>query len=181
MHIFLDESGTDKQHGKSSVALVCIATDRLSLLQSSILSIEHKLGIVPFHWSKSSWDIRQRFIKAVAREEFSIRAALIKNPFDPEYAYISVVKNLLVGSDVHSLVIDGRKSRSYERRLKKAIRDKGISIKKLRTANDLAFPALRLADAVAGIIRYHADFPTHRIASLIYKKISRKIFLVLEP
>ncbi len=180
MHVFLDESGTDKQHGNSAVALVCVEIKQIEKLESSILELEQRLKIPPFHWSRSAWPVREKFIRSIANEDFTLRVATIKNPFDASYVYESIVGRLLYGTSVQSLVIDGKKTRFYEKRLKKALRDHGVSLKKLKTANDISSPALRLADAIAGLVRYCAEFKDNKEAKNLYSKISKKIVLFIE-
>lgn len=73
-----------------------------------------------------------------------------------------------------AIYVDGKKPRWVELRLKKVLRDKGISVKKLRTFNDESSPGLRLADALAGVTRAYYDNPKGKAAPL-WKKISHKI------
>lgn len=72
------------------------------------------------------------------------------------------------------LHIDGKKGKNYERILKKLLRDKGITVKKLRTVNDMSYPCIRIADAVAGAVRYYLDNPS-RQANKLYKALEPKI------
>jgi len=180
MYVFLDESGTDKQHGKSTVALACVEINRVRKLESSILELEQELEIPPFHWSKSAWPVREKFVRSIVDESFLLRIAIIRNPFKADYVYESVLSRLLGGLKIHSLIIDGKKTRLYERKLKKILRDKGVSLKKLRTANDISSPVLRLADAVAGLIRYREEFSGHGKVATLHAMISKKICLVIE-
>ncbi|MDE2188402.1 MAG: hypothetical protein KGJ35_01590, partial [Patescibacteria group bacterium] len=76
MYVFIDESGIHNQQGVSSVVLVCISIDNLDKIQSSVVDLERKLKISSFHWSKSTWNRRENFIKEIAKENFSIKAAL---------------------------------------------------------------------------------------------------------
>lgn len=55
-----------------------------------------------------------------------------------------------------------------------ALRDKGISVKKLRTLRDESSPGIRLADALAGVTRAYYDDPKGKAAPL-WKKIRHKI------
>ena len=63
---------------------------------------------------------------------------------------------------------------------KKVLRDKGISVKKLKTANDESYPALRVADAIAGAIRYRCENSNDKRIIDIYEKFSKKILITLE-
>ena len=73
------------------------------------------------------------------------------------------------------MIIDGKKPKWYSLRLKKVLRDRGISVKKIRTGNDKSFPCLRLADAYAGLIRAHWNDPNNKNAKELYKLASNKI------
>ena len=90
------------------------------------------------------------------------------------------MQHLVVERNILSLIIDGKKGKSYERKFKKVLRDKGISVKKLKTANDEAYPALRLADAIAGAIRYRYENGGDKKVKDIYERFSKKILITLE-
>lgn len=180
MYIFLDESGVDKQNGKSSIALVYITVDNLDILQNAVLKTEKIIGIKNFHWSYSTWKVRKLFIEEICKQDFKIKVALIKNPFLASSGYEYALQHLVVERNVMYLIIDGKKGKSYERKFKKVLRDKGISVKKLKTANDEAYPALRVADAIAGAIRYRYENPDDKRIKDIYERFSKKILITLE-
>ena len=60
-------------------------------------------------------------------------------------------------------------------RLKKILRDRGISVKKIRTGNDESFPCLRLADAYAGLVRTYWDDKNNKKAKELYELANKKI------
>ncbi len=180
MYIFLDESGVDKQNGKSSIALVYITVDNLNILQNAVINAEKLIGINNFHWSYSTWKVRKLFINQICKQDFKIKVALIKNPFFGSNGYEYALQHLVVERNVVSLIIDGKKGKNYERRFKKVLRDKGISVKKLKTANDEAYPALRVADAIAGVVRYKYENPDDKRIQILYDKFSKKILITLE-
>lgn len=180
MYIFLDESGVDKQKGKSSIALVYITVDNLDILQKAVLNAERLIGIKNFHWSYSTWKVRALFIEEICKQDFKIKVALIKNPFFASSGYEYALQHLVVERNVISLIIDGKKGKNYERKFKKVLRDKGISVKKLKTANDESYPALRVADAIAGAIRYRCENSNDKRIIDIYEKFSKKILITLE-
>ena len=180
MYIFLDESGVHKQDGFSSVALAYVSIKSLDELQRSVLATEQKLGIHSFRWSHSAWEVRKEFINAICKHNFSIKAVLIKNPFYDSQHYEYVLQHLIIEKNIHALIIDGKKGRAYELRLKKILRSKGISVNKLRSVSDTGYSALRLADAIAGIIRYHHEHPHHKLIRQLYRKIASKIIVVIQ-
>ena len=180
MYIFLDESGVDKQKGKSSIALVYITLENLDVLQNAVLEAEKKIGIKNFHWSHSAWSVRKLFIEEICKQDFKIKIALIRNPFFASSGYEYALQHLVVERNVISMIIDGKKSKSYERKFKKVLRDKGISVQKLKTANDEAYPALRIADAIAGVVRYRYENPEDERVQYLYSKFVKKILIILE-
>jgi len=179
-HIFIDESGIHKKDGVSTVVLVYVCVDALKTLDRAVLGAESDLGIEAFHWSHSAWDVRTEFIKAISGCDFTITIVFIRNPFH-EYAAYSYVLGLLSGErDIRSIIIDGKKSKAYEGKVKKILRDKRIPVRNLKMANDDGFPALRVADACAGIARYHYENPADRRIIDLYWLISRKITGIFE-
>ncbi len=180
MYVFLDESGVDKKMGKSSIALVYLEVNDIERLENSVLKAEKDAGIQVFHWAHSTWNVRGKFVEEICKQNFSVKIALIKNPFYADKAYEYALQHLVIEKNIYNLVIDGKKSRTYERKLKKVLRDKGISIKKIKTANDESSPCLRVADAIAGIARYKYENPENKNILYLYNLISRKILITLE-
>ncbi|MDP2586253.1 MAG: DUF3800 domain-containing protein [Candidatus Komeilibacteria bacterium] len=161
MLVFIDESGIHKQTDHSSFVLVFIEVKDEALINESIEQIEKGLKIQPFHWadfsSRSDWKIRKKFIKAISILPFTLKYIIVKNPILPQAMLRYALNHLLIGVDIKKVVIDGRHSRTYEQQLKTLLRRYGVSVDKLRVANDRSMPALRLADALAGLIRSYHD------------------------
>ena len=70
---------------------------------------------------------------------------------------------------------DNQQPRRYVLRLKNVLRHRGTSVKKIRMGNDLAFPALRLADLFAGLIRAYFEEPEKKAAKELYHLAENKI------
>ncbi len=174
MLIFIDESGVHKKDGQSSVALVYVMIEDIENIEKAILNTEKMLKITSFHWPRHIWKIRFNFIKALIKENFSVKAAIIKNPFS-EDSFEEALKSLLIERKIRKIVIDGKKPKWYALRLKKILRNRGISVKKIRTGDDKAFPCLRLADAYAGLIRAYWNDTSNTKAKELYKLASKKI------
>ncbi len=73
-----------------------------------------------------------------------------------------------------NVYIDGKYHRLHEQNIRKILRDKGLSVKNLKTVNDHSTPLIRLADAVAGLIRSYFDNPTRERKTLFHKIIKHK-------
>ena len=80
---------------------------------------------------------------------------------------------------ISQITIDGHKPKHYIHQLKKVLRDKNISVKKIRAVNDEAYPLVRLADAIAGVSRAADEEPQGRAAPL-FKRIKSKIELRID-
>jgi len=180
MYIVIDESGIHKQDGKSVIALVYIETNNLAKLEVLVTQTEEDLEIKPFHWAHTNWKVREKFISAITRGQFNIKLAIIPNPVKIDASMEEALRHLIVEKHINQILIDGSKPKSYSRKLKKILRDKGVSVKKLRTINDQSSPAMRVADAVAGITRYHSEKPDNQQIKPLYKKIKPKIEIIIQ-
>ena len=174
MLIFIDESGIHKQGGQSTTALVYVKVEHIDSLNAAILLIEKALKIEPFHWSKQVWKIREAFLRAVMKEEFEVKIFVFQNPFTQD-KFERALKHLLIEKRITNIVIDGEKPQRNVLRLKKVLRDSGISVKKIRMGNDRAFPCLRLADFFAGLTRAFFQDQNNEKAKILYRKAEIKI------
>ena len=59
--------------------------------------------------------------------------------------------------------------------MKKILKLKAIHMKQLRTGNDQAYPALRVADAIAGLVRYTYEHGEVKEVRHLYRMIHKKI------
>ena len=173
-YIFIDESGVHKKDDKSSVALVYVMTRDVESIERAILKAEKALRITNFHWPRHIWKIRFNFIQALIKEDFMVKAAIIQNPFN-QNSFEKAIESLLIEKRIRKIIIDGKKPKWHSLRLKKVLRNRGISVKKIRTGNDKSFPCLRLADAFAGLIRAYWDDKNNKNAKELYKLANKKI------
>ena len=180
MVFLLDESNIHLPNGISSVVLLHVADlEELAQLDVDVLAIEKRLSIRPFHWWKSNWRVRGDFTREILASGFRLRVALFENPIDIEAALEQVLPYLITEREIHRLIIDGAKPKEYASRLKKVLRDQGVTVKKLRTESDHARPALRVADCFAGLVRNHAEAPNGRTAEL-FKTVESRIDVSLK-
>ena len=174
MLIFIDESGIHKKDGISSVALVYVMVEDIEDVEKAILKAEKELRIRSFHWPRHIWKIRFNFIKMLIKEDFTVKVAIVRNPFS-EKSFEKTIEHLLIEKKVKKIILDGKKPKWYSLRLKKVLRDRGISVKKIRTGNDKSFPCLRLADAYAGLVRSYWDDKNNQKAKELYNLANKKI------
>ncbi len=176
--IFLDESGIHTKDGKSAIAIVYVEVDKLTLLENRVLEIEKQMKIGAFHWAHTNWKVRKKFLDAILKEDFFLKIAIISNPFSDKY-YGLVLRHLIIENNIKTLVIDGRKSETYVRKLKKTLRNNGIVPKKIKMSNDKSYPALRIADLSAGIVRSYYEQRWSALLVTFYKKLKQKIRVVV--
>lgn len=178
--IFIDESGIHKVEGYSTVVLVYVETQNLEKLEQGIRKIEKDLRIYSFHWADERWLIRGKFLQRIGRLKFSFKVAILQNPIRIDKEIENILRHLIVEKNIRKILIDGKKPKWYERRLKKILRDKGISVKKLKTVRrEESESGLRLADCLAGFIRYYLEHPDNEMAEKCYKKLRKKITVQL--
>ena len=174
MIIFIDESGIHKTVDHSVFAMAYIELENATGVENSILEIEKRHHITHFKWANLPWKLREAFIADIAKLPFEAKIAIFRNPINPNQALEWSMQHLLVEKNFKAIYVDGKKPRWVELRLKKVLRDKGISVKKLKTLRDESSPAIRLADALAGISRAYYDDPQGK-ARPIWQKIKHKI------
>lgn len=172
--IFIDESGIHKQVDHSTIVLVYILVKDVEKLENRIIKIEKELKINLFHWTKHGWKIRNKFFNRIKKLTFTLKVAVLRNPIKLDQALENVFSHLIIEKKIKKIIIDGEKPKRYLWRLKKILRDKGISVKKIKTTRDDSSAGIRLADALAGLIRSYYDRPDGQ-AKKVYPLIQDKI------
>lgn len=174
MTIFVDESGIHKDIDHSAFSLVYLATEGREEVEKTIVEIEQHCRVQTFHWTESPWKIREQFLHEAIQLPFTVKIAIFQNPIRPAEALEHSLQHLLIEKRFDALIIDGKKPRWIERRIKKVLRDKGISVKNLRTVRRDSSPGVRLADAFAGLSRAYYDNPEGK-AKILWSFAKKKI------
>ena len=178
MHVFLDESGIHLKTGHSVYALVYVESGDLPLIDAAARQLEDKIQPSTFHWRDMSWSTRATAFNTIKTLPFEFRIAVINNPAATTMTITAqTLGSLLAAQDreVSAIYIDGRKPHIYETRLKKTLRDAGITTRKLKTVNDGAYPGIQLADSIAGLYRHQLDKPSRESARLQAMIASKQI------
>lgn len=175
MDIFIDESGTHKQSGLAVNAVVYIKIENLEKVEKGIRKILAELKLEAFHWAEHGWKVRINFLERILNLDFTFKVGVFKNPVKIGEMTEIILQHLITEKDVRNVFIDGKQPKWYERRLKKVLRDKGISVRKLRTVrNEISQPGIQLADALAGLVRYHFDNPNAKDAAKWFGKLEKE-------
>ncbi|KKQ74241.1 MAG: hypothetical protein US96_C0037G0006 [Candidatus Woesebacteria bacterium GW2011_GWB1_38_5b] len=136
MIIFIDESGISRDAGYSTTAVVYVEINDLDKIEKQIVQILSEMNLQTFHWADHGWKIRDKFFRNVMKLEFKFKIAIFKNPILPEKMIETVFQHLITEKYIKNIYVDGKKPKWYERKLKKVLRDKGASVKKLKTVRD---------------------------------------------
>lgn len=158
-YIFIDESGIHKQVDYSTIALVYVVLEDIQKVEQGIIQIEQKLNIKPFHWTRHGWKIRIKFLEKISKLPFTFKVAVFKNPIKFENELENALIHMVVERKIKKIIIDGKKPKRYALKLKKVLRDKGVSVRKVQTAKDESSPGIRIADALSSLIRAYYDNP----------------------
>ena len=180
MVIFIDESGTHKQVDHATIALVYVEIVNLEEFEKAVEKIEEKLNIKYFHWTDEKWEKREKFIEQILKLDFFVKVAILKNPVKLATSLEEALRHLVVEENIKKIMIDGRKPRWYNQKLKKVLRDKGVSVKKIVTVRkDESSPGIRVSDCLAGLIRSNYDNPDS-LASKWYGRMKKADKIRLE-
>ena len=106
--------------------------------------------------------------------------AIFKNPIKPEKMMEVVFQHLITEGNIRNIYLDGKKPKWYELGLKKALRDKGISVRKLKTVNDKSQPGMQVADCLAGLVRRHYDNQNEENSKKWFDKLKRDKKLTMQ-
>lgn len=180
MVIFIDESGTHKQVGHSTETIIYIEISDLTEVEKQISILEEKLKINSFHWGEERWDIRNKFLQGIIGLDFTIKVAIFDNPAHPEKMIEYVFQHLITEKNIKKVFIDGKKPKWYEHKLKKILRDKGISVKILKTVRNNSSLGIQLADCLAGLIRRYYDNPVEPGPKRWFRKLKKDKKLTME-
>lgn len=180
MYIFVDESGIHKSVDHSTFVFVYITIEDIVYIENRIETIEKDLDIDIFHWAEAPWPVKEKFMQLALRLPFFVKIAVIHNPIKPKKEFERIFSHMIVENNIQKIYIDGKKSKLYEKKLKKILRDKGISVRLLKVVNDKNFPGIRLADMVAGLSRWWFDNKDRGKINIFYKRLKEKTIIILE-
>ncbi len=180
MIVFIDESGIHKKVDNSTFVLVYIETENYKEIESKVKKIEKELKIDYFHWAESVWNVKEKFIDKALKLDFKAKIALIKNPINPSDELERVLSHMIIEKSIKKIYIDGKKPKWYERKIKKILREKGFSVKKIKTVKINQFAGIRLADMVAGLSRTYFDKKNMEKISKYYARLEKKIIVIVQ-
>lgn len=180
MLIFIDESGIHKQIDHSTFVLSYVEAKNYDVLEQQVIEIEKSLKINYFHWAETAWKVKEIFLNKVLKLDFKVKVAILKNPVKPAEELERALSYMIIEKNIKNIYIDGKKPKWYENRIKKILRTKGITVKKLKTVKDNQYAGIRLADMIAGLSRSYFDKRNLEKISKYYKRLEKKIIVVIK-
>ncbi|MDX9856083.1 MAG: DUF3800 domain-containing protein [Candidatus Moranbacteria bacterium] len=179
MKVFIDESGIHKKVDHSSFALVYVRIDNFDSIEKEIVEIERALNLKKFHWAETPWVVKEKFIQKILKLDFKVKIAIIKNPINPSDELERVLSHMAIEKNISGIFIDGKKPKWYERKIKKILRDKGVSARKVKTIDDDEIACARLADMIAGLSRSYFDRKHKEKFDRLYNMLEKKIVILI--
>lgn len=180
MIIFIDESGIHKKVDHSTFALSYIKFTDYEKIEKAVIKIEKQLQIDNFHWAHTIWKVKEKFITEILKLNFDVKVAVVKNPIHPQKELEKVLTHTIVENNIKKVIIDGKKPKWFERKVKFILRNKKMSVRKLRTAKDEQYAGLRIADMVAGLTRAYFDKKNPKRFDKYFKKLEKKIIILIK-
>lgn len=178
--IFIDESGIHKKVDHSTFALAYIKFKNYKKIENKVEKIENDLNIEKFHWAHTVWKVKEIFITEVLKLDFEVKVAVVKNPIHPQKELEKALVHTIVEKNIKQITIDGNRYKWFEKKIKYVLRNKGISVRKLRKAKDEQYAGLRIADMVAGLTRSYFDKKNPKRFDKYYKKLKKKIVILIK-
>jgi hypothetical protein len=162
LYCYVDETGQDTK-GRFYIVVAIATTEPREQLYEALEAAEHESGKGKLKWSKNSTSKRDAYIAKTLQA--GIRLHVYYQIFEgPElsyemttvYATASAINAFVLREQITdykaTIIIDGL-PRSMQGRVGKLLRNAGIKTKSVRGERDEANPGVRLADAVAGLLR----------------------------
>lgn len=168
LYCYVDETGQDTK-GRLYIVVAVLSVQSREELYDVLLAAEYESRKGKRKWHKNSTQKRDAYIDKALRAGLSLH--VYYQVFEgPELSYemttVFATANAINAYTQHegisdykaTVVIDGL-PRSMQGRVSKLLRSAGIKTKSVRGERDEANPGIRLADAVAGLLRqaYQGD------------------------
>ncbi|MCK4554479.1 hypothetical protein KAU19_06015 [Candidatus Parcubacteria bacterium] len=103
LNIFIDESGIHKAVDNSTFALAYVKAEHHDELEEKFKTIEQKLKINHFHWSKTVWRVKAKFMDEILKLDFEAKIAVIKNPVNPNIELEKILKHMIIEKNIRNI------------------------------------------------------------------------------
>ncbi len=175
---YTDETGQDTNWKNFYVCtVICLSIDQ-NKLETKLEEIEQKSGKIK-KWHDSNYRRRRKYIELIQHEKIFKDCSIFYSKYENKSDYVDLVSAHIVKSikaycrnyePVAKIFIDKVNNKTTEK-IKKEIKLYKIKYKKIRGIVDESNSAIRLSDAICGLIR-DLNLPK---APVCYKKIFSQI------
>lgn len=164
LYCYVDETGQDTLGRWFLVSIVIIEKDKLHL-ENILEQIEELSGKRKLKWNKTKRDRRINYLNSIIKiKDFQkcFYFSIYKNTnLFPDLIVLATAKAIIdkmKNNYKANIVIDGL-SKNLERRFSSSLRKLNIKVNKVKGARDESSSLIRLADALAGLLRdaYEGD------------------------
>ena len=156
--IYVDESNILSKTGHSVYVGVFIFYVHKDIISDKVFSIESDLKISYTHWSEMPWKLRMMFAENISNLDFVCKVFICENPITQHKVlqdFLLKIKN--IEDSVIKIIIDGKKGKKAEEKLKKFLKNNGFNPGDLKFVDDKKEVLVRLADFIAGTYRSYLD------------------------
>lgn len=173
--VYIDESNILSKTGHTVYVGVYIEYLNKGNINHEIINTEKDLKILYTHWVDMTWKIRLKFADKIKNLDFSCKISIYKNPINQEKSFENFLYTIIKSKDdIYRIIIDGKKSRGYEDKLRLILKNKGLKFNKIIFVNDKTEPVVRLADFLAGMYRSYLDNKSDKNTK-IYNILKNKV------
>lgn len=158
LYVYVDETGQDAA-SSAFVVVAVVSADAQDELRRRLEAIEHEAGTGNRKWHKCRPERRLRYLSLVLEAQFlsgGIFFGTYRKPTPYFFPFVDTIERA-VRARAHDpytakVVIDGI-DRQKAAELTNALRDRGITLDRVKGKRDESEPLIRLADMWAGCIR----------------------------
>jgi hypothetical protein len=162
LYCYVDETGQDTK-GRFYIVVAIASTQPRDELYEALVAAEHESGKGKLKWHKNSTKKRDAYIAKTLQAGIKLHVYYqvfegteLSYEMTTVYATASAINSFVLRENIKSykatVIIDGL-PRSQQGHVGKLLRNAGIKTKSVRGERDEANPGIRLADAVAGLLR----------------------------
>ncbi len=162
LYCYIDETGQDTE-GKFYIVVAVVSDAQREKLTAALELAEQGSGKGRRKWHKNSDQKRQAYIERALTADLRghVFYEVHEGPLSFEPVTDMVAANALrayrrrrhIGEDYKATVIIDGLPRSLQNRVGKHLRELGVRVRAVRGERDETSPIIRLADAVAGLVR----------------------------
>jgi len=179
LYCYVDESGQDTKGELFLVAVVIVASHR-DMLRRKLKEIERSSGKMTKKWTRATTAQRRKYIEAICfANENELAHTVSWSQYHDTKAYVdltilSTAKSILSRAKIPyeaTVFVDGL-ARTERHRFAAGLRRLHVKVRKVRGIRDQSDEFIRLADAIAGLVRDVLE--NDASMKILYKTMERK-------